>query len=130
MSYSTVKPVDEGAATGKVKDIFAEIKSVLNVPAVPALYRIMARIPEYLETSWQRTRFALYEDGKIDVKTKAMISLAISATNNNQYMILENTERLKRMGVSDEEVAELMAVVDLTNGLNKVIRAAQVKPGD
>jgi alkylhydroperoxidase/carboxymuconolactone decarboxylase family protein YurZ len=130
MSYSTVRPVDEAGAMGKVKDIFAEIRSVLNVSTVPALYRIMARIPEYLETSWQRARFALYEDGRIDVKTKVMISLAISATNNNQYMILENTARLKQMGVSNEEVAELMTVVDLTNGLNKVIRAAQVKLGD
>jgi hypothetical protein len=49
--------------------------------------------------------------------------------NNNQHMVLENTDRLKAMGVSDGEIAELMAVVDLTNGLNKVLRAAQVKPG-
>jgi alkylhydroperoxidase/carboxymuconolactone decarboxylase family protein YurZ len=125
----TVAPVEEGSAGGKVKEIFEEIKSTLKVSEVPAIFRVMAHIPEYLETSWKRYRFALLKDGALDMRTKAMLSLAVSATNNNQHMVLENTDRLKAMGVSDGEIAELMAVVDLTNGLNKVLRAAQVKPG-
>jgi alkylhydroperoxidase/carboxymuconolactone decarboxylase family protein YurZ len=124
-----ITPIAEEAAEGEVKEIFEEIKSVLNVPEVPVIYRIMAHIPLYLETSWQRVCIALLNDGVLDKKTKCLVSLAISASNNNKYMILENTERLKAMGTSDTEIAELMTVVDVTNGLNKVLKAAQVNPG-
>jgi alkylhydroperoxidase/carboxymuconolactone decarboxylase family protein YurZ len=125
----TINPIDESKATGKVKEIFAEIKSVLKLPQVPTLYRLMAHMPEYLDATWQRTRFTLYDDAHLDVRTKRMLSLAVSATNNDQYMIIENTNCLKALGVTDAEIAEVMTVVDVTNGLNKFVKGFQIQPG-
>lgn len=125
----TIKPIEESMATGKVKDIFEEIKSVLKVAEVPMPYRLMAHLPEYLESTWQRTRFALYDDAHLDVRTKRMLSLAVSATNNDHFMIIENTNRLKALGTSDAEIAEVMTVVDVTNGLNKFVKGFQIQPG-
>lgn len=121
-----ITPVAEKDAKGRVKEIFDDIKKVRGLREVPMIFRIMAHIPMYLETSWQRIRFALEQDGKLERRTKWMVALAISASNNNKPMILESTERLKAMGTSDQEIAELMSVVDVTNGLNKAIKAAQV----
>ena len=94
-------------------------------PRFRRCYRIIAHIPLYLETTWRRVQFALLEDGHLESRFKWMVSLAISASNNKQ-MILESTERLKAMGTTDAEIAELMAVVDVVNGMNKVLKAAQV----
>jgi alkylhydroperoxidase/carboxymuconolactone decarboxylase family protein YurZ len=125
----TIEPVSEAVAEGRVKKLFEEIKAVMKVPQVPMIFRLMAHSPDYLETSWQRARTTLLTDTKLDVRTKRMLSLAVSATNNDIYMIQENTTRLKQMGVTDPEIAELMTVVDVTNGLNKVVKGFQIEPG-
>ena len=129
-SEATIRPVSERDATGVVKEIFDDIKRTLEVGKVPLVFRIMARIPLYLETSWERFQFAFNRDGRLDRRTKWMIALAVSASNNNRTMILESSERLKSLGASQEEIAELMAVVDVTNGLNKVLKAARIDYGE
>ena len=124
---SAITPVSESSAEGRVKELFEEIRSELKVAEVPLFYRVIAHIPLYLETTWQRIRFALLTDGLLTRKTKWMIGLAVSASNNNKPMILESTDRLKELGASDQEIAELMAVVDVVNGLNKAYKAAQIR---
>ena len=122
-----INPVAEDAAEGRVKEIFAEIRAVLQVSEVPLFYRIIAHIPLYLETTWRRVRFALFESGALETRTKWMVALAISASNNNRPMIVESTERLRTLGASDGEIAELMAVVDVVNGMNKACKAIGIK---
>jgi hypothetical protein len=124
---SDITPVAEDAAQGQVGQVFAEIRAALNVSEVPLFYRIIAHIPLYLETTWRRVRFALLEDGALEARTKWMVSLAVSASNNNRPMIVESTERLKALGASDAELAELMAVVDVVNGMNKTMKAVGIK---
>jgi alkylhydroperoxidase/carboxymuconolactone decarboxylase family protein YurZ len=119
-----VAPLSEKEADAKIRAIFQEIKSAFCVSEVPEIFCLMARFPLYLETSWQRIRFAFFTDGKLDVRTKWMIGLAVSASNNNKPMILECTRMLRALGATDADLAELMAVVDATNGLNKTFKAA------
>jgi alkylhydroperoxidase/carboxymuconolactone decarboxylase family protein YurZ len=122
-----ITPVPEEGAEGRRKELFQEIRSELGVSEVPMFYRVIAHIPLYLETTWQRVRFALLRDGSLTRKTKWMLSLAVSASNNNKVMIVESTDRLKALGTTDQEIAELMAVVDVVNGLNKATKAAQIR---
>ncbi len=124
---TAITPVSENSVEGRVKELFQEIRSELKVDEVPLFYRIIAHIPLYLETTWQRVQFALLKDGLLSRKTKWMVSLAVSASNNNKPMILESTDRLKELGTTDQEIAELMAVVDVVNGLNNAYKAAQVR---
>ncbi|MBI3609395.1 MAG: carboxymuconolactone decarboxylase family protein [Nitrospirae bacterium] len=66
--------------------------------------------------------------GKLDPKTKQVIALAVSATNNCEYCIHAHTVVLKQMGYTDEMIVELMAVVDLYNGFNKFLDGLRVEP--
>ena len=122
-----ITPVAEDAAEDRVREVFAEIRSTLRVSEVPLFYRVIAHIPMYLETTWRRVRFALFEAGTLEVRTKWLVALAISASNNNRPMIVESTQRLRTLGASDEELAELMAVVDVVNGMNKTLKAIGIK---
>lgn len=122
-----ITPVAEDAAEGRVREVFAEIRAALQVSEVPLFYRVIAHIPLYLETTWRRVRFALFEAGALEVRTKWMVALAISASNNNRPMIVESTQRLRTLGASDEELAELMAVVDVVNGMNKTLKAIGIR---
>ncbi len=123
---ATVTYVEEASATDRVKEIYADIKKTFGTPFVPNLFKAMANHPAYLETTWARFN-AIMGPGKLDPKTKQVIALAVSATNNCEYCINAHTAALRGMGFGDLEITELMAVVDLFNGFNKFLDGLRVE---
>ncbi len=124
---ATVKLIDEQITEGKVKEIYNDIRRFFGLPSVPNLFKAMASWPDYLEATWARFK-TIMGKGKLDPKTKQVIALAVSATNNCEYCILAHTAALKQMGYTDDMIVELMAVVDLYNGFNKFLDGLQVEP--
>jgi len=121
---ATIDLISEEQATGKVKAIYDEIKKTFGV--IPSLFKAMAHQPEYLEASWQKLKVVM-GPGRLDRKTKEMIAVAVSAANNCEYCVNAHTAALKRLGVTDPEIVELMAVVDLFSGLNKFLDGLRIE---
>ena len=71
-------------ATGKVKEIYDDIKQQLGIDFVPNLYRSMSAKPEYLEANWNRSQMVM-KPGKLDKLTKEIIAVAVSAVNGCDY---------------------------------------------
>jgi len=65
--------------------------------------------------------------GKLDRKTKEIIAVAVSTANGCEYCINAHTAVLKKMGLVDTEITELMAVVDLFSGFNKLLDGLRVE---
>jgi len=124
---ATVPYVGEADATGVVREIFDEIRATFRLPFVPNLFRVMAHNPAYLKASWERVKVVM-GPGLIDRKTKEMIAVAVSATNGCDYCVSAHTAALRAMGSNDQELVELMAVVDLFSGFNKLLEGLQVSP--
>lgn len=82
---ASVKLISEEEATGKVKEIFDEIKSQLETDFVPNLYRSMASKPSYLEANWNKVKAVMVEKGKLDRLTKEIIAVAVSAVLGGRY---------------------------------------------
>lgn len=114
---ATIKPVEEHEATGLVKEVFEEMKQVRGWDKVPLIWRAMAVRPEYLAANWQRYK-AIMLNGSLDIKTKELIALAVSMVNGCSYCIDSHTAAVKRLGVTDEELVEMVGVVDFFCGTN------------
>ena len=121
----TVALVQESDATGVVREVFDDIRETFRIPFVPALFRVMAHNPAYLRASWERVKVVMV-GGSLERKTKEMIAVAVSATNGCDYCVNAHTAVLRTMGTSDAELVELMAVVDLFSGFNKMLEGLQV----
>ena len=80
----SIEMVTEEEATGKVKEIYEDIKQKLGIDFVPNLYRSMSAKPEYLEANWNRSQMVM-KPGKLDKLTKEVIALAVSAVNGSDY---------------------------------------------
>jgi alkylhydroperoxidase family enzyme len=80
----TVKLVDENDPNLTVQKVFADIKETKKIDCVPAIWRALATNPQHLELCWTRLK-AVMRPGKIDLLTKEIIALAVSATNNCRY---------------------------------------------
>lgn len=123
---ATVKLIEEAEATGKTKEVYKEVKKNFGLAFVPNIFKAMAHNPSYLEATWNRIKIIMGQ-GKLDRKTKEIIAVAVSATNNCEYCVNAHTAVLKKLGVKDEEIVEVMAVVDLFNGLNKFLDGLRVE---
>lgn len=82
---ASIKMIPEEEATGKVKEIYAEIKSELGIDFVPNLYKVMASKPGYLEANWNKVKTVMVEPGKLDRLTKEIIAVAVSAVMGCEY---------------------------------------------
>ena len=81
---TSLKMISEDEATGKVKELYVEIKATLGIDFVPNMYRAMASKPDYLESQWRRSQ-AIMRGNKLDPLTKEIIAVAVSAVMACDY---------------------------------------------
>jgi AhpD family alkylhydroperoxidase len=130
---ATVRPVEENTATGKVAAIYADIKETKNIDFVPALWRTIATNSTQLEVVWTTLKTLMHPEAagrapRLDSKTREIIALAVSATNGCPYCINSHTATLRKLGVDEETLGEVMAIVGLFNMTNSLANAYQVEP--
>ncbi len=81
----TVKMIAEDEATGKVKEIYDDIKQTLGIDFVPNMYKTMAPKPGYLEVNWSKVKTVMKEPGKLDALTREIIAVSVSAVMGCDY---------------------------------------------
>ena len=124
---ATVAMVEESAATGRVREIYDDIKITKQIDFVPNFWKTLASHPPLLEQIWTRLK-ATMAPGRLDPLTKEMIALAVSATNGCAYCVNSHTAAVKKLGLSDEGLGELMAVVAMFNATNSLAEGYQIEP--
>ena len=83
---ASIEMVDEESATGKVAEIYADIRESLGIDFVPNMYKVMAHRPDYLEATWNKTKAIMHDEGgQLDRMAKEMVAVAVSATMGCEY---------------------------------------------
>lgn len=124
---ATVKLVPENTDHPKIRKIFDDIKATKKIDRVPNIWRALASHPEHLELCWTRLK-AIMSPGKLDMLTKEIIALAVSVTNSCRYCINSHTAAVQKLGLDNEGLGEVLAVVGLYNQMNHLADAYQVEP--
>ena len=76
-----VSLVTEQEATGKVKEVYEDIKATMGWSFVPETFQLIAHNPDHLESYWRHYKQAM-GPGLLDLKTKKLIAYVVSAMNN------------------------------------------------
>lgn len=130
---ATVRPVGESEATGRVAEIFADIKRTKNIDRVPNLWRVLATNPVQLEQVWNTLKNLMHPEAvgrtaALDPQTREIIALVVSATNGCAYCVNSHTTALRKLGISSEALGEAMAIAALFNMTNTLAEGYQVEP--
>ncbi len=120
------KPKSENDASGKVKEIFEEIKSVRKITEVPNFWKYIANNPETLERTWNSLKQVM-KAGALDAVTKELIYVAVSMTNSCEYCTKSHTFAAKKKGATDEMIKEMIDVMGIANQNNKLVEAYGVE---
>jgi AhpD family alkylhydroperoxidase len=125
----TVAMVEYDQAGPEVRAIYDEIMAVKGIDFVPNFWKTLASYPPLLEEVWQGLVRAM-APGRLDALTKEMIALAVSATNACEYCVRSHTAAARKLGMDDEMLGELMAVVGTFNRTNKLADGYRVTVDD
>ena len=120
------KPIQENEATGKVKEIYDDIKDKRQIIEVPNFWKSLANNPETLERTWNNLQ-QIMKKGELDTITKELIYVAVSITNSCEYCIRSHTSAAKKKGATDQMIKEMIDVVGLANQNNKLVESYQVE---
>ena len=113
------------AATGKVKEIFDDIRD--NFGMVPNFFRAQAaHDADWLALNWDRWKKIMGEKRTMDRKTKELIALAVSTVNDCEYCKAAHEAMARQMGASPEEVSEMRQIVELFASFNSIADSLDV----
>jgi AhpD family alkylhydroperoxidase len=116
--------VDE--AEGEVREISDEIMESRGIDFVPNVWKTLAVHPPTLARIWRGLE-AVMAPGRLDRLTKEMIAIVVSATNGPEYCIWSHTAAARKLGMDDEMLGEMMAVVGMFNQTNRLANGYQIE---
>ncbi|MBY0229539.1 MAG: carboxymuconolactone decarboxylase family protein [Gemmataceae bacterium] len=123
----TVSLVPQDSADPVIRRVFDDILATKKIERVPDIWRALATHPAHLELCWTRVK-AIMQPGKLDLLTKELLALAVSATNGCAYCVNSHTAAAQKLGLTQEQLGEALAVVGLYNQMNTLADAYQVEP--
>ena len=121
--------ISDKEASGKVKEIFDEIKKARQITEIPNFWKTMANSPETLERTW-RSLQQVMKKGALSPEIKELIYVAVSITNACEYCIKSHTLAAKKKGATDEMINEMIAIVGMANETNRLVEGYQVEVDD
>lgn len=120
MVTTTGTLVENEAAADAVQDAFAEIARTLGISFVPDLFRHMAAHPAYLEVAWGLFKEDLALD-LMDLRTKRIIALAISTTDDGTYCITAYPDAFIGIGVDSPTIEKVLFSVQLFSAFSRFL---------
>jgi len=75
---------------------------------------------DILELNWTRWKAIMGRQRALDRKTKELIALAVSLTNNCEYCSLAHEAAAIMAGATEQEITEIKEVVELYNSFNVI----------
>ncbi|HEY2158942.1 MAG TPA: carboxymuconolactone decarboxylase family protein [Isosphaeraceae bacterium] len=130
---ATVRPVEEAEASGRVAELFADIRATKGLDFVPRFWRVLATNPAHLDQVWTRLKAVMHPEaegrtGRLDPLTREIIALAVSATNGCSYCVNSHTAAVRKLGLDVEALGEVMAIVGLFNSTNAIADGYRIEP--
>ena len=122
---STIKQTPD-ESDPSVKNIYQDIRDSRKTNYIGNFWRYLAFDPSLLKNVWEDVKNLMVKDTIIDKKTKEMIYMAVSITNNCSYCTHSHTATAKKLGMTQEEHSEFLSIVALAAKTNHLVNGLQV----
>ena len=104
-------------ASPEVRAVYDDIMETRQVDWVNNFWKALAVDPASLKRTWESVKEVM-APGALDPLTKELLYVAVSVTNGCEYCIASHTASARKKGMTDEQLAELLAVVGMANQTN------------
>ena len=118
--------IEYGDASPEVREVYDDIMTTRRTDWINNFWKALASHPPTLRRTWESIK-QIMAPGALDTVTKEMIYLAVSATNQCGYCMASHTASARKAGMTDQMLAELMAVVGMANETNSLVSGYRVE---
>ena len=115
----SVKPIEYADASPEVRAVYDDIMATRKIDWINNFWKVIAHHPATLKRTWESVKEVM-APGALDPLVKEMLYIAVSATNNCEYCIASHTASARKQGMTDAQLAELLAVVGMANETNRL----------
>ena len=126
---ATVKLIEYEDAGPEVRAVYDDIMTTRQIDWINNFWKALAVQPDLLQRIWNGVK-AVTAPGALDPLAKEMLYVAVSVTNGCKYCVNSHTAAARKKGMTDEMLAELMAVVGMANQTNALVDGFQVELDD
>lgn len=120
--FAATLPANAQDAPATAEEAYADMMAKVGI--VPGFAQMYPQAG--IAGAWLVTRDLLFQDTALDLKTKALISLAVSAQIPCQYCIWSDTRDALRAGATEEQVHEAVAIAALTRHWSTIFNGYQI----
>lgn len=113
------QPIEYADATPEVRAIYDDIMQTRSSDEVTVYWKTIAHHPPTLRQTWENFKETM-APSNLDTLTKEMIYIAVSVSTNCDYCIEAHVRAARGMGMTEPMLGELMAVIALANGANRL----------
>ena len=123
------KMVEYADASPEVRAVYEDIMAVRKTDWVNNFWKVLASHPPTLRRMWDNVKQVM-GPGNLDPLTKELVYVAVSVTNGCEYCIHSHTAAARAKGMSEDMLAELLAVVGLANETNRLADGYRIPVDD
>ncbi len=121
-----VKMIEYAEAAPAVHAVYDDIMATRKIDWINNFWKVLAHHPPTLKRTWESVKEVM-APGALDPLVKEMLYIAVSVTNNCEYCIASHTASARKQGLTDAQLAELLAVVGMANETNRLANGYRVE---
>src|SRR6266513_114135 len=123
---ATFNLIEYQDASPQVRAVYDDIMATRKTDWINNFWKAIAHDALTLRRTWLRVK-EIMAPGALDARTKEMLYLAVSASNQCSYCIASHTAAARKAGMTDRMLAESMAAVGMANETNRLASGYQVE---
>ena len=113
-------------AIPEARAVFDDIRATRKSDFVNNVWRALANQPDTLERIWSGLKDIMVKPGALDPLVKEMLYIAVSVANGCSYCVHSHTAAAKAKGMTEDQHAELLAVIGMASQTNALLNALQL----
>lgn len=117
---------EDAAAHPVVARVFGDIRATRKSDFINNFWRALANHPDQLERVWTQLKGVMAAPSTLGPAMQEMIYIAVSVANSCSYCVHSHTAAARAKGMSDDQHAELLAIIGLAAQTNHLANAMQV----
>ena len=128
-AMATVKLLSDDELSPEARVIFDDIRRTRQSDFINNFWRALAHDPKTLGRTWESVKQVM-APGALEPKVKEMLYVAVSIAHGCTYCIHSHTASARAKGMTDQEYAEMIAIVGMAAETNRLVTALGVAVDD
>ena len=123
---AALPPLADADAGAEARAVFGDVRSFYGGGEIPTPFRVIARDPAYLADVFGAVQRA-FSDRRLTRRHKEALAFAVSLTTRSAFGLGFHLGELRRLGVSEGGIMEVVGVAQMFSSYTKIADTLQLE---